>query len=180
VRSRGAERPAPSRPVRRGVAGGSGAAHTPLTRWLASFGAAFTGVWLAWRGGRNLRVQVACGYVVLLLASWLGLPGAAWAALVLAAGLVLAAEAANSALEAVVDLVHPRFGDRAGEAKDLAAGAVLLAAAAAAATGVVVFAPFLPALGPVIGLHLRAAPLASAVELAILLLLVGAAVRGAR
>ncbi len=56
-----------------------------------------------------------------------------------AIGSVLGAEAMNSALEIVVDMVQPNFHPLAGMAKDVAAGAVLVAAIQAVMIGMIVF-----------------------------------------
>lgn len=61
--------------------------------------------------------------------------------LILAVGVVWAAEAANTSVEYLVDLVHPEWHPLAGRVKDLAAAAVLLAALAAAGVGMLVFLP---------------------------------------
>jgi diacylglycerol kinase (ATP) len=47
----------------------------------------------------------------------------------------------NSALEALADAVHPARDPRVGRAKDLAAGAVLIAAIASAVIGALLFGP---------------------------------------
>ena len=64
-----------------------------------------------------------------------------WCWLVLAIGLVLAAEAMNSAVEALADAVSPEFNAGVGRAKDMAAAAVLILAIAAALIGALVFLP---------------------------------------
>ena len=58
-------------------------------------------------------------------------------------GLVIAAELVNSAIERVVDLASPEQHPLAGQAKDLAAGAVLVCAMAAVIVGILVFLPYL-------------------------------------
>ncbi len=62
----------------------------------------------------------------------------------LAIGLVWATETFNTALERLVDLCSPQYDKVAGQAKDLAAGAVLLAAVAAAIVGLIIFLPRIP------------------------------------
>ena len=64
-----------------------------------------------------------------------------WGLLVLAIGLVWTAEALNSAVEFAVDLASPDYHELAGKAKDVAAGAVLLAALTAIAVAACVFGP---------------------------------------
>ncbi len=64
-----------------------------------------------------------------------------WLAVVLAIGLVLVAEATNTALEELVNFVSPDYHKQAGIVKDVAAGAVLLAAIIALVVGLLVFIP---------------------------------------
>jgi diacylglycerol kinase (ATP) len=58
-----------------------------------------------------------------------------WAALTLVIALVLVAEAVNSSIEALADHLHPSEHPSIKIAKDMAAGAVLLASLAAVAVG---------------------------------------------
>ena len=64
-----------------------------------------------------------------------------WCLLILCVAVVLAAEAFNSALEYLVDLVSPGQHPLAGKAKDIAAGAVLIVAIGAALVGLLIFIP---------------------------------------
>ena len=107
----------------------------------ASFVHAGRGVTSLLRGEPNARIHVAIAAAVVLLGWLLGVGARDWAVLVLAMGLVLAAEAANTALEALADHVSPEDAPLVGRAKDVAAGGVLLAAAAAAIAGLLVLGP---------------------------------------
>ena len=60
---------------------------------------------------------------------------------------VWTAEGLNTAIEYVTDLASPEFSSLAGKAKDVAAGAVLVAAVGAVAVGLLVFGPRLLAWG---------------------------------
>jgi diacylglycerol kinase (ATP) len=66
-----------------------------------------------------------------------------WAWLILAIGLVLAAEAMNTAIEALADALFPEYNEGVGRAKDVAAAAVLILAFTAALLGALVFLPHL-------------------------------------
>jgi diacylglycerol kinase (ATP) len=110
-------------------------------RVFRSFGFAYAGIRYLVRTQPNVWVHLTVALLVLALAAVLGVRGVELAALVLAIGLVLAAEAANTSIEVVVDLVSPRYDPRAGLAKDLAAGAVLLATLAAIVVGLIVLLP---------------------------------------
>ncbi len=66
-----------------------------------------------------------------------------WALLILAMGLVWAMEAVNTAIELLADEVSLEHRPRIGQAKDVAAFAVLAAAMAAVLIGLLVFIPHL-------------------------------------
>ncbi|MFO7544993.1 MAG: diacylglycerol kinase [Trueperaceae bacterium] len=107
-------------------------------RVTRAFGFAMAGWLRAWREQPNLRVEIAIAVAALALTAWLAAPVAP---IVLAIGLVLASELANSAVEATVDLLSPERRDEAAAAKDLAAGAVLMASVTALAVGLIVLGP---------------------------------------
>jgi diacylglycerol kinase (ATP) len=116
----------------------------PVRRtWTGSFQAAGKGVAESWRRGPNFRLQLAIGFLTWRLAAALG---ANQVVIILASAVVLAAEAANTAVEVLIDLVSPDDHPLAGLAKDLAAGSVLIAAGGAAAVGIAVLLPRLLAL----------------------------------
>lgn len=107
----------------------------------ASFGYAFRGIFVLIKTQRNAQIHLAASLGVLAFGMWLRLPATDWALLALAMGGVWAAEALNTAVEVVVDLVSPQWHALARDAKDLAAGGVLLATLAAVATGLLVLGP---------------------------------------
>ncbi len=63
--------------------------------------------------------------------------------IIFAIGLVISAEMINTAIETLTDLISPEHHDKAGRAKDIAAGAVLIAAISAAIIGIIIFLPYL-------------------------------------
>ena len=93
---------------------------------LQSFGFAFRGVFTAWKDERNFRVQVCYGILVSGLLLAIQPPLVSAALVMFSVLLLLAAELGNSSLERAVDLVCPEVHPLAGEAKDMAAGAVML------------------------------------------------------
>ena len=75
-------------------------------------------------------------------AGWLfGISRDEWCLVAFAIGSVLAAEAFNTAVEALADAVHPEQNPLVGHAKDLAAAGVLLVSAGAATVGALIFIP---------------------------------------
>ena len=85
------------------------------------------------RTQRNMQLHVAAGIGVFILALALGVSRLELLALVGAVGLVLVAEMFNTAIEAAVDAVVTSYHPLVKVAKDVAAGAVLIAAACATA-----------------------------------------------
>ncbi len=109
---------------------------SPLWR---SFGFAWEGLAEAARGQRNMRIHLVAGILAGSFAAVAPMAGAERALVVLCAALVVSAEAANTALEALVDLHGGPPSEPARVAKDAAAGAVLaLAVASVAVFGIVV------------------------------------------
>jgi diacylglycerol kinase (ATP) len=104
-------------------------------RFAERLGFAWAGLRLVFRREKSFRAQCALGLAALLAMIALR-PGLLWSALILlAAALVLALELVNSALEYLLDQVHPAYAREIGAAKDAAAAAVLLASLAAAVVG---------------------------------------------
>lgn len=93
------------------------------------------------RHERNFRIHLAIMIVVVGLGACLELNWLKLIVLLITISIVLIAEAINSAIESVVDLVEPDKHPLAGRAKDIAAGAVLIASINSVIIGVVIFGP---------------------------------------
>lgn len=105
-----------------------------------SFGHAFAGVRHV-LGQPNFRIQLALGALALALAGLLRVSPGEWLALILVSLAVLLMEMLNTVIEAVVDLASPDYHPLAKVAKDVAAGAVLIAALASLVVGAYIFVP---------------------------------------
>ncbi len=102
----------------------------------ARLGFAWTGLRVAWRSERSLRTQVWIGLAVIPVMAVLR-PALLWWALTgMMITLVLAAELINTALEHLVDHLHPERHPRIKIVKDCAAAAVLLLSIGAMWVGV--------------------------------------------
>ncbi|HUX30681.1 MAG TPA: diacylglycerol kinase [Thiobacillus sp.] len=101
-------------------------------------GFAWAGIAAAWRNERSFRIQTA--FAIALPAALLLLRVSAvwWAICLIIALLVLAAELFNTALESLIDHLHPEIHPAIKTAKDCAAGAVLLLSAGALIVGIIV------------------------------------------
>ena len=117
-----------------------------LRRRAASFGHAFRGVGAALRSELHLQFHAGATVLVLGAGFFFELSLTEWALVALAVAGVWAAELFNTALETLTNLASPGYHPLAGRAKDVAAGAVLLAALGALVVGGLVFGPKLWAL----------------------------------
>ncbi len=111
-----------------------------------SFKYAFNGIICLLKQEPNARIHMTMIVVVIAVGLLINLHAAQWCLIVMAAGLVMMAEAMNSAIEKLVDHISPEKKEWAGRIKDLSAAGVLLAAIAAAAVGLLIFIPELIAL----------------------------------
>lgn len=90
---------------------------------------------------QNAWIHAAATVVVLASGLLVGLSWSEWCWIVLAIVSVWTAEALNTAFEFLTDVASPQFHPIAGKAKDVAAGAVLIAAIGAVIIGALVFWP---------------------------------------
>src|SRR5215469_9957579 len=118
---------------------GAGAVSQRSPSILDSFNYAFEGIIHVLRTQRNMRIHFAIAVVVLVAAIFSDVTKLELIALLLAIAFVLIAEMINTALEAAIDVATTSFDPMAKLAKDIAAGAVLIAAINAVAVGYLVF-----------------------------------------
>jgi len=111
----------------------------PSQSLFQSFNYAAEGIVHAVRTQRNLWLHFAVAAAVLVAAVGFGASKLELAVLLLAITFVLVAELVNTAVEAAVDVASTSFDPMAKIAKDIAAGAVLIAALNAVAVGYLVF-----------------------------------------
>lgn len=117
-----------------------------IRKRLRSFGYAFNGIASLLRDEHNSRIHVVAMACVVFFGFALGISREQWCVVALCCGGVLMAEAMNSAIEALADLVSPEFHPLVKKAKDVAAAGVLMMAIAAATAGLIIFLPKIIAL----------------------------------
>lgn len=110
---------------------------------LRSFGHAFRGLMLLLRTQNNARIHAVATVLVLAAGALFGISPVEWTLIALAVVCVWATEALNTAIEFLVDLVSPELHPLAAKAKDVAAGAVLVAAIGSLIVGILVFGPYI-------------------------------------
>ncbi len=117
-----------------------------MRKFFQGFGHAARGIVLT-SEGRNMRIHFVASWVVIVAGIYFRLARVEWMILFFAIALVLCAEALNTAFEQVVNLIRddchvPYSNSRLRNAKDIAAGAVLIVALIAAVIGILIFFPY--------------------------------------
>lgn len=113
-----------------------------IVKRAESFTHAGRGVWIFLRSTHNAWIHIAALVIVVALGFSFDISATEWLALVLVSGLVLVAEAFNTAIEIDIDLTSPNYHPYAKDTKDVAAGAVLISAITAVIVGLIVFVPY--------------------------------------
>lgn len=108
-----------------------------MTAFLKSFSNAFKGLVFSLKQ-RNMKIIFSCAILAVFTAFFFKINANDWCILLICIGLVMSLEMMNSAIEVIVDLIHPQQGDKAGKIKDLAAGAVLIASIISFIIGVLI------------------------------------------
>ena len=110
---------------------------------LKSFGFAFSGIGFMLRSQHNAWLHLVATITVVVASAVLKISASDWRWIIVAIFLVWSAEAFNTAVEYVCDMVSPGYNVVVKHAKDVAAGAVLLSAFSAAVIGLLTFWPYL-------------------------------------
>jgi len=113
---------------------------------IKSFGHAWAGLVFLVKSEPHVRIHLLATILVLISAWGLEVSRQDWLWLILAVALVWISEAINTAIEYLCDVVSPEFSENVKRAKDIAAGAVLIAAITAAIIGISVFGAYICAL----------------------------------
>lgn len=117
-----------------------------LKKHAVSFKYALKGLYFVLSGQTNFKIHLAAAILVVLFGLYFGLSQVEWLVLTLTIFLVLICEALNTALELVTDGLKEHKKTQRDDklielAKDVAAGAVLLASLNAVIVGVIIFLP---------------------------------------
>ena len=99
-----------------------------LKKRIKSFSHAIRGSADFIRLGANAKIQLVAALAITATGLLLDFGIYDWIAVVLCIGMVLSAEAMNTAVELLADALHPDRDERIRVVKDLAAGAVLITA----------------------------------------------------
>ena len=110
---------------------------------IKAFGFAIAGLTKAVKTQHALWLQLSAAAAITLLGIYFNITREEWRWLIVAITMVITAETMNTALEFLADAFTQEHHPLIGHAKDVAAGAVLVAALGAALIGLSVFLPYL-------------------------------------
>ena len=108
---------------------------------MKSFPHAWRGVCIFLKTTHNAWVQAFCFLLEIILAVILRISSIEWILIILSGGLLIVAEAFNTAIEIDIDLTSPDYHPFARDTKDVAAGAVLLMSMVTTIVGLIIFLP---------------------------------------
>ena len=106
---------------------------------LRKFIFAWDGFKAAVRSEQSIRIQLVVSVVVVLAGGLLGLTRVEWLFVITAIGVVISLELLNTAIEKMLDLLHPAKHDSVKFIKDVSAAAVLISSLAAVIVGLIIF-----------------------------------------
>ena len=112
-----------------------------MRKLIRAFGYALEGIIHGLKNERNLRLHFLATLCVIIAGLLTGLSFVEWFIVLVLFGGMLSLEMLNSSIERVVDLVSTEQHPLAKQAKDLAAGAVLVFAIISAIIGLLLFLP---------------------------------------
>lgn len=107
----------------------------------SSFKFGFEGIVAAAAKERNLQIHLAISILVILAGFIFSINKYEWIAIILSIGGMVSMEMMNTAIERTVDLYTKEYHPLAKQAKDIAAGAVLVFAIASVMIGLIIFLP---------------------------------------
>jgi diacylglycerol kinase len=114
-----------------------------ITKHLTSYRYSMRGIWIAFRYEHNMLVHFIAAIAVLVVNWLLKVNQAEWLITLMLIGLAWMAEIFNTAIERLADRVTKEHDPLIGQAKDLAAGAVLIICLIAVVCAVIIYLPYL-------------------------------------
>lgn len=108
---------------------------------LRSMKFALKGMWLLITTEDSIKAQMSVAVLATILGFYFDISSSEWMFQSLAIGLVLVAEALNTAVEKVADFVHPDYHEKIGFIKDIAAGAPAFAALISLVIACIIYIP---------------------------------------
>ena len=110
---------------------------------IKSFGFALRGIGLFFKSGPHAKIHAIAALLVLFGGMYFRVSVLEWALLILSIVIVFAAEAFNTAIEELADIIEPDFDKRIGRIKDISAGAVSFAVISSLIVLIIIYYPYI-------------------------------------
>lgn len=107
--------------------------------YVKRFNHSFRGIWLFIKHDQGLHILSS--FVPISLGILFKISTTEWLFIIMTCGLVIIAEAFNTAIEVDIDLTSPEYHPYARDTKDISAGAVLITATMALIVASIIFLP---------------------------------------
>ena len=112
-----------------------------IRKAIRSFRYAGMGIFSLFRYENNARIHLIACILVVIAGVILHISATEWCIIAILVGLVWSAEAMNTSIEKLADVVSPEYNPGIKDVKDLAAAGVLILAISAVIAGGVIFIP---------------------------------------
>ena len=112
-----------------------------LKKRLDSFKFAFAGIRDLFKTEPNAIIHLIAAILAVALGFFFSISTTEWCFVIVSITSVFSAEAFNTAIEHLTNLVSPNYNELAGKTKDAAAAAVLFTAIGSAIVGLIIFLP---------------------------------------
>ena len=99
------------------------------------------GFWILITSENSIIAQVIIAIIMTIIGFIMHISATEWMFQLVAIGLVLVAEALNTAIEKIADFIHPEYHKQIGRVKDISAGAAFFAAIFAIIIGLIIYIP---------------------------------------
>ncbi len=108
---------------------------------LKSVKYAAKGFWILITSENSIIAQLIIAIIMIIIGFIMHISATEWMFQLVAIGLVLVAEALNTAIEKIADFIHPEYHKQIGRVKDISAGAAFFAAIFAIIIGLIIYIP---------------------------------------
>ncbi|AMC09870.1 diacylglycerol kinase [Lutibacter profundi] len=108
---------------------------------LKSVKYAAKGFWILITSENSIIAQVIIVIFMTIMGFIMHISATEWMFQLVVIGLVLVAEALNTAIEKIADFIHPEYHKQIGRVKDISAGAAFFAAIFAIIIGLIIYIP---------------------------------------
>lgn len=112
-----------------------------ITNRLKSINYAFKGAFVLLKSESSIKVQFVIAIILTFTGFYFNISKNEWLFQLLAIGLVMSIEGANTAIEEIANFIHPEHHSKIGLIKDIAAGAVFIASIFATIVGLIIYIP---------------------------------------